>query len=359
MPPAALRGPFGDQRDTVYNTIFLVKTKLTGSPEGCALWQVQGSALLGFGAKPQERGTEMKKSRVFLSVFLCLCLLAPARVYGGTVEDVLKVVAAQALFAKVAPMLGLGPKKTDEEKAQEKKAKEEKKEKKEMEKEQKAMDKAKQGPAAKDGKVNETPSHMDLVIEWAKKGDVQAQCILSYAYATGQRVPKDNKLALEWQKKANEQNSALVKFFIPSAYGKKKVPLPKLFSLAGRRSHVGQFVEQNVDDAVRWCAMAAAEKEADGVSYLASAYYTGRGIKQDYKNALFCANLTKKNPLSLHVLIDAYRVGNGVEQNLEKSEYYRKYLELVVDKKRTKEKEKLLRKYEKEIEAGELYGVVR
>ena len=59
------------------------------------------------------------------------------------------------------------------------------------------------------------------------------------------------------------------------------------------------------------------------------------------------------------MLIDAYRVGNGVEQNLEKSEYYRKYLELVVDKKRTKEKEKLLRKYEKEIEAGELYGVVR
>ena len=301
----------------------------------------------------------MKKYRVFLCLFLCLCLLAPARVYGGTVEDVLKVVAAQALFAKVAPIIGLGPKKTDEQKAQEKKAKEEKKEKKEMEKAQKLLDKAKKAPAAKDGKVNTVPSHMDLVIEWANKGDVQAQCILSYAYATGQRVPKNPELALEWQKKANEQNKALVKFFIPTEYGKKKVPLEKLFSLSGQRSHVGQFVAQSFDDAVRWCAMAAAEKEAGGVSYLASAYYTGRGVKQDYKNALFCANLTKKNPLSLHVLIDAYRVGNGVDKNLEKSEYYRKYLELVVDKKRTKEKEKLLRKYEKEIEAGELYGIVR
>ena len=301
----------------------------------------------------------MKKSRIFLSIFLCLCLLAPARVYGGTVEDVLKIVAAQALFAKVAPMIGLGPKKTDEQKAQEKKAKEEKKEKKEMEKEEKKQEKAKAAPAAKDGEVHDIPSHMDLVVDWAKKGDVQAQCILSYAYDTGQRVPRDRQQALRWQKKASEQNEALVKFFIPVEYGKKKVPLPKLFSLAGKRSHVGQFVQQSYDDAVRWCAMAAAEKDAEGVSYLSSAYYTGRGIKQDYKNALFCANLTKKNPLSLHVLIDAYRTGNGVEKSLEKSEYYRKYLELVVDKKRDKEKEKLLRKYEKEIEAGEFYGIVR
>ena len=303
----------------------------------------------------------MKKARIILSLFLCLCLLplSSAKVYGGTAEDILKAVAAQALFAKIAPIIGLAPKKTDEQKAQEKQEKEQKKEKKEMEKEQKALDKAKQAPAAKDGKVNEIPSHMDLVVEWANKGDVQAQCILSYAYATGQRVPKNLEQAQKWQQKAAAQNATLVKFFIPPEYGKKKVSLPKLFSIAGRRSHVGQYVKQSVDDAVRWCAMAAEEKDSDGVSYLASAYYTGRGIKQDYKNALFCANLTKKNPLSLHVLIDAYRTGNGVEQSLEKSEYYRKYLDLVVDKKRNKQKEKLLRKYEKEIEAGELYGIVR
>ena len=301
-------------------------------------------------------------------LFLCASIMLPhSLAYAASsklktgAEDVLKMVAAQALFAKIAPLIGLGPKKTEEEKKQQKEAKQEKKEKKEKEKEEEKKAKAEKGAGKESGVETEgVIPHIDLVHDWAVKGDVQAQCILAYAYETGQRVPQSRELAIIWENRAADQNLHLVKNFIPPEYGKKKpVPLERLFSIAGRRSHVGKYVERNVDDAVRWSALGAAEKDAMSVSYLASAYYTGRGITQNYENAVFCAKLTKKDPLSIKVLMEAYKDGNGVEQDLEKSKYYAEYLDLVVQKKLDKKKAKLLKKYNKEIEAGELYGIVR
>ena len=289
------------------------------------------------------------------SVFLCLCLLLPMPSVHADAKsvmgDMLKIAGAQVILAKLGPLLGLGPKKSDEEKAKEKKEKEKKKEEK---KEQKEMAKAEK-EKAKEDKV----THIELVQQWAEKGDVQAQCILSYAYLTGQRVPKDRNMAIIWQNKAADQNIPLVKNFLPLKYNQKVVPIEQLFSLAGRRSHAGQYVEQNVKDAVRWSTLGAEEKDPTAIAYMGSAYYTGRGVAQDYKKALACANSTKHDPLSLQVLVDAYLMGNGVEKDPDKSRYYAQYLKLVVNKKRDKEQEKLLKKFEKEIKAGDLYGIVR
>ena len=295
-------------------------------------------------------------------LFLCLTLLMPtvsAASIGSraadTVKDVLKIVAAQAIFAKLAPLLGLGPKKTDEQKRQEKEQKEQKKKDKELEKAEKEAEKKEKAPDA----VEDPTTRIGKVMQWAEKGDVQAQCIISYAYATGQRMPQDRNMALIWQNRAAEQNIPLVKNFLPQEFGTKIVPISYLFALSGRRSHVGQYVEQNIKDAVRWSELGAEEKEPLAIAYLGSAYYTGRGCKQDYKKALALAKASDKDPLSLHVLIDAYRFGRGVEKDEAISDRYERYLKMVVEKKQQQAKEKAYKKYQKEIEAGDLYGIVR
>jgi len=306
---------------------------------------------------------QLMAKRVGIS-FLCLALLLPtptvsAASFGDrvkdTLSDVLKVVAAQAIFAKIAPMIGLGPQKTDEEKQKEKEKKEEKKKQKELEKAEKEQAKEENAPNA----IENPESHISMVQKWAQKGDVQAQCIMAYAYVTGQRVPQDLNMAHVWQNRAAEQNIPLVKNFLPPEYGLEEIPLSKLFAISGRRSHVGQYVKQDVKDAVRWSTLGAEEKEPMAIAYLSSAYYTGRGMPQDYKKALELAKSTDKDPLSLHVLIDAYRYGRGVDKDEEKSEYYARYLKMVVEKNDKKRKEKAYKKYDKEIKAGDLYGIVR
>lgn len=293
-------------------------------------------------------------------MFLCLTLVFPPTVakaepFKVTVKDILKIMAAQAIFAKIAPMIGLGPKKTDEQKKQEKKEKEQKKKDKELEKAKKEQAKEENAEDA----VDNPETHMGKVRQWAEKGDVQAQCILAYAYETGQRAPQDRNMAIIWQNRAAKQNVPLVKHFLPPEYGLNVVPLSTLFAISGRRSHLGQYVKQDIKDAVRWSNLGAEEKEPMAIAYLASAYYTGRGMPQDYKKAVALAKASDRDPLSLHILIDAYLFGRGVDKDEEQSEKYAKYLKLVVEKKAKKQKDAAYAKYKKMIEAGDLNGIVR
>ncbi|MBR1728028.1 MAG: sel1 repeat family protein [Selenomonadaceae bacterium] len=246
-----------------------------------------------------------------------------------------------ALILTMLFMMSLGVEaKTAEEKAA---AKEEKQIKKQMKK------------LAKAYKIENAAK----VAEWAEGGDVQAQCILSYAYTTGQRFKKDRIVALNWQNKAAEQNIELVSNFIPKEYGDKKIDLSKLFGLAAYRSHDGKFVDQNFDEAVKWADLGAKELNEQSLAYLGSAYYTGRGMIQDYKKAISYLKLAGEEPLALELLSDAYAKGNGVDQNADLSKFYYSYLRLVRNPKLHKEELKILRKNRKKIESGELTGIVR
>lgn len=309
-----------------------------------------------------------RMARIFLVTFLCASLLFPMpcaargkvmRVTESAAKVILEIAGAQLLAQALAPVFGLGPKKTDEEKKQEKEKKEEKKKDKEMEKAQKEMDKELK-KAEQDGTAVEDPTTtIGMVKDWAEKGDVQAQCILAYAYETGQKVPKDPNMAMVWQNRAADQNIPLVKNFLPWEYGKNVIPLARLFAISGRRSHVGQYVDQNVKDAVRWSQLGAEEKDTMAIAYIASAYYTGRGMTQDYKKAIELAKSSDKDPLSLEVLIQAYQWGNGVDKDQAMSDRYAKYLKIVVERNQQKERDKVYKKYEKEIKAGDLYGIIR
>lgn len=297
-------------------------------------------------------------ARIFLVSLLSLCILVPApcaSAKSSVAQDILKIAGAQVIVGILGPLLGLGPKKTKEEKEKEKQQKKEDKQDKEIEKAAKQAMKAEKSQDA----IDNPESHISMVKKWADDGDVQAQCIMSYAYHTGQRVPKDDNIALSWQKLASKQNGPLVKNFIPLEYGKKVVPIERLFGIAGRRSHIGQYVDKNVKDAVRWSNLGAEERDTVSMAYMAAAYYTGNGMPQDVNKGVEIAKTVEKDPLSLHVLIDAYQFGKGVDRDTKKSDRYAKYLTMVVEKKRDKEKAKTYKKYEKEIKAGELYGIVR
>ncbi|MBR2216547.1 MAG: sel1 repeat family protein [Selenomonadaceae bacterium] len=295
--------------------------------------------------------------RKAIALLLCLTIFAPMSVASadvqGVVGDILKLTTAQALFAKLAPMLGLGPPKTKEQKEQEKQEKEEKKAEKETKKELKEIKKAEKA-AKKEAKPEDWP-----VMKMAMNGSPQAQCIVSYAYLTGQEMPKSKVEALIWQNIAAQQNAQLVKNFLPPEYGQKKLKLAQLYGIAGRRAHAGQYVKQDFKEAVAWSNMGAAEKDTMAIAYLASAYYTGRGVAQDYKAAISYANQAKKDPLALQVLADAYRYGNGVKQDQEKSAHYERYRQLVIDKQNAEAKERALKRNANKIKAGKLNGIVR
>ena len=282
----------------------------------------------------------MKKK--ILSTLLCLCLLLQVQpVCASSVSDMLtkagKITIAIGLLGQVASMLGIGAKKSPEQK------------KKDQEKkDQKALDKAYAG------------DNLEKVMQWAEKDDPQAQCILAYAYLTGQGVAKDRAQALAWQDKAAAQNALLVKNFIPPEYyDQKKIKLPRLYALAGRRSHLGQYVKQSYDDAVRWSALGAKQKDTAALAYMGSAYYTGRGVPQDYKKAVACLEAAGKEPLALQMMSMAFRDGKGVDKDLDKSQQYSDYLRLVQQKKDQQKKDKVLKKYDKQIKDGDLYGIVR
>ena len=181
---------------------------------------------------------------------------------------------------------------------------------------------------------------------WANAGDVQAQVILSYAHYTGQRIDRNTKLSREWKEKATANNAALVENFIPIDYGTKKIKLPRLYGLAACRSQIGQYVEQNFYDAMRWAELGASENDELSFAILGSAYYTGRGTRQDYKKAIEYLKKAGNEPVALSLLSDAYAKGNGVDRDLARSQFYADYLESVVRPKIDKQREKNLKKIE-------------
>ena len=190
------------------------------------------------------------------------------------------------------------------------------------------------------------------VIEWANKDDVQAQMILSYANATGQRMHRNKNRAAEWKEKVEAVNPDLVENFIPLEYGKKKVELSRLYGLAACRSQIGQYVEMNFDDAIRWAELGVSEEDTLSMAVLGSAYYTGRGVRQDYKKAIEFLMKSRNEPLALYLLSEAYAKGIGVDKDLEKSKFYSDYLKMIrqpkIDKKREKNAKKLEKAKEKE-----------
>lgn len=190
------------------------------------------------------------------------------------------------------------------------------------------------------------------VEQWAQGGDLQAQIILYYAYSTGQHVKRNAETAEQWKAAVGADNENFLENFIPIAYHKKKkVPLQEFYGFAAAHSQLGEGVPVNYDDAVRWAQLGASENDPLSLAVLGSAYYTGRGLQQDYKKAIEYFKRADEEPIALYLLSDAYANGNGVDKDLDKSKFYADYLKLVRQPKIDKQTAKNMRKLKKEMES--------
>lgn len=170
------------------------------------------------------------------------------------------------------------------------------------------------------------------VQEWANELDPEAMCILAYAYRTGQEVEQDAEKAQLWQKRAAKINAKLAQIYESPAYTKKKLNLPRLYALAGRRAHQGLLVLESYEKAVRWSQMGAREGDTAAMAYIGSAYYTGRGLPRDDKRAIEYFQKSQHDPLSVSLLADAYKNGRGVQRNPEKGAEYATFLRMAQEK---------------------------
>ncbi|MBR6013843.1 MAG: sel1 repeat family protein [Selenomonadaceae bacterium] len=212
--------------------------------------------------------------------------------------------------------------KTAEEKAAEKEANQEFKEDKKREKQVSKL--ARQ-------------TNFKKVLELAEGGDVFAEMVVSYAYRTGQRVIRTSyKTADEWKKKVSEKDKDLAENFIPQSNGRKRIKLSKIFGITAYHASL----KNNFDKAIFWAEMGASENDKFSFAYLGSAYYTGRGVGQDYKMAIDFLKKAGSEPLALKLLSDAYEKGNGVDKDLNKSKLYLEYFNLLNQKKDKKLKKK-------------------
>lgn len=189
-------------------------------------------------------------------------------------------------------------------------------------------------------------ANFQQVMAWAEAGDIQAQMILSYAYRHGLEVKHSYKTSDEWKEKAAKVNPVYVENFIPLEYYGKKLTLRQMYGIAAYRAQVGYYIKPDYNDAVRWAELGALENDPASLAYMGSAYYTGRGVKQDYKMAIDYFKKSLQEPLSLQLLSDAYAKGNGVEQDTRKSKIYADYLKFVQQPKIDKLKERNLKKIE-------------
>ena len=81
--------------------------------------------------------------------------------------------------------------------------------------------------------------------------------------------------------------------------------------------HNGRGVEQDYEEAVRWARLAAEQGNASGQGMLAAAYYSGTGVSVDYDEAARWARLAaEQDEASGQIILGAlYLNGNGVPQD--------------------------------------------
>ena len=244
------------------------------------------------------------QKQVVAMAMACTCLL-PASASAASADvfaDVGKIAVAEQALSKLH-LPGIG-KASPQDKAARKAQREAKKTQKQLEKAYRKYD-------------------FEAVQAWAREGDPEALCIVAYAY---------QEQAAIWQGKAARLNASLARIYASPAYRDKKLPLARLYAMAGRRAHQGQLVPQSSEAAVRWSQLGAHEGDTAALAYIGSAYYTGRGLPRDEKKAIEYFERAPHDPLSVSLLADAYKNGRGVQRNTEKGEAYATFLRMAQDK---------------------------
>ncbi len=148
------------------------------------------------------------------------------------------------------------------------------------------------------------PVSSQTLLKKAEAGDVNAQCILGFAYYLGSFVQKDQAQSLRWTTAAAGQGSALAQ------------------ALLGFFYDLGIGVERNDVTAVKWYQLSAAQGNAVGQNNLGLMYLEGRGgLPQSSAEALdLFQKAAAQNSLRASTnLATMYLDGKGVPKDYSKA----------------------------------------
>ncbi|MCL2074412.1 MAG: sel1 repeat family protein [Marinilabiliaceae bacterium] len=101
----------------------------------------------------------------------------------------------------------------------------------------------------------------------------------------------------------------------------------------GSMHYEGKGVQQNYKEAVKWYERAAEELDAYGLCYLGYCYYYGRDINIDYEKAYSCFSQSAflGNANGMFKLGDMYYYGHHVKEDKEAAFYWYKEAEDVIE----------------------------
>lgn len=107
----------------------------------------------------------------------------------------------------------------------------------------------------------------------AERGNVDAQFILGFMYASGEGVAQDYKAAIKWYKLAAEQEHDKAQYNLGVMY------------------YEGQGVTQDYKAAIEWYKLAAEHGHTSSLYNLGYMYFSGKGVIQDYTRAHMWLNI--------------------------------------------------------------------
>ena len=160
---------------------------------------------------------------------------------------------------------------------------------------------------------NRVEKNDQIAVEWyqkaAEQGNAEAQNCLGDRYLNGQGVAQNDQLAVEWYQKAADQGNASAQLSLGWMY------------------EVGRGVVQNDQLAVEWYQKAAGQGNAGAQCNLGWMYESGRGVVQNYRLAAewYQKAANQGNARAQSKLGMMYENGRGVVQNDKLAvEWYRK-----------------------------------
>lgn len=151
------------------------------------------------------------------------------------------------------------------------------------------------------GGIKERLTALHWLREAADKGNAPAKAALLEILKKGVEANQGFSRKTEWKAEA------------------KKATLVLLYTQAGLDAFKGRFAPKSDESAVVWWEIAEPCGDLEARALLGTAYYTGRGIGQDYQKAAqyLKSAAAAGQPLAEYTLGKAYLAGNGVKKNTQ------------------------------------------